>query len=58
MEHLFVEEEYLSSSPLSLEMQVLRGPVEYVDTTNSPTPIPVVALVAYGEEVGEIPIDA
>lgn len=36
----------LSASPLSLEMQVLLGPVECVNPPNALTPIPVVASAA------------
>ena len=45
----------LSASPLPLEMQVLLGPVEYVDPPNAPTPIAVVVPVNCREEIGEIP---
>lgn len=41
-----------------LEMQALLGPVENVDSPNSPTPILVVAITACREGMGEIPTDA
>lgn len=47
----------LFSSPLSLEMQVVLGPVEYVDPLNVLTSIPLGALLAC-REVEESPTDA
>lgn len=47
----------LFSSPLSLEMQVVLGPVEHVDPLNALTSIHMGALVAC-REVEESPADA
>lgn len=40
----------LSASPLSLEIQVLLGPIEYVDPLNALAPIPVWPLRPVGRE--------
>lgn len=47
----------LSASQLSQEMQVLPGPVEYVDSSNALTPIPM-ATCMDSRERKEIPPDA
>ena len=57
--HAYLQQEStLSTSSLSLEIQVLLGPVEYVDLPKAPAPIPAVAPVASREGMEEIPTDA
>ena len=46
----------MSASPLSLEMQVLLGPVEYVDLPNAPILISVATPVACKKGVGKFPL--
>lgn len=49
--HVYLQQRsILSASPLSLEIQVLLGPVEYVDPPNALTPIPVWPLRPVGTE--------
>lgn len=46
----------MSTTPLSLKLQVLLSLIEYTDFLNAP--IPVVGPVAYREGTQEIPTDA
>ena len=48
----------LSTSPLSLEIQGLLRPVNYVDPPDAPASIPMVTPVVCRKGVGEIPADA
>lgn len=48
----------MPTSLLSLEMRVILGPIENVDSPNAPTSIPVAAPVACSVGVGGITADA
>lgn len=56
--HAYLQQGSTPSMAHCLEMQALLGPVENVDSPNSPTPILVVAITACREGMGEIPTDA
>lgn len=52
----FAAEKHLSTSPLSLKMQVLLGPVKYVYPPNDPTSIPTAVPMAYRKGMGDFPL--